>query len=79
MTFPSTLDLVGRLEALRVLLARLTAELDQARMQAAALRVENRRLRAENTRLQSRRAHERAVTSLRERSDKRAQLNGVLP
>ena len=79
MTSPSTLDLVGRLEDLRVVLARLGGELNEARVQAAGLRVENRRLREENTRLQGRRAHERAVISLRERADKRAQLNRVLP
>lgn len=79
MTSSSTLDLVGRLEDLRVLLARLTAELNQARVQAASLRVENRRLRDENARLQGRRLHDRAVTSLRERAEKRAQLNRVLP
>jgi hypothetical protein len=79
MTSLSPLDLVGRLEDLRVLLTRLTGELNQARVQAAALRVENRRLRDENTRLQGRRAQERAVISLRDRADKRAQLNRVLP
>jgi hypothetical protein len=52
MNSPSTLDLVGRLEDLRVLLSRVTAELTHARGQAAALRVENRRLRDENARLQ---------------------------
>jgi hypothetical protein len=79
MTSVSTLDLVGRLEDLRLLLSRLTGELTHARVQAAALRVENRRLREENARLQGRRAHELAVTSLREHADKRARLNRALP
>jgi regulator of replication initiation timing len=79
MNSPSTLDLVGRLEDLRVLLSRLTAELTHARGQAAALRVENRRLRDENARLQGRRSHDLAVTSVRERADNRAQLNRALP
>jgi hypothetical protein len=65
MTYATTSDLIGRLQHLRALLPRVTAELAESRRQAAALRVENRRLQDELARLKGHRNRELAARSLR--------------